>query len=185
VLDPQQVLAARQGLGQGESDLSFSVVGKRHLAAGEGRALRVDLEPHGAGAVECGGGLAGGHFGHVELEGARVRDGGYGCEADSVTGVDGGCLGGAGAGGELVAADLVRGDVGHGAWDGSVFGTTLLQLSPLLGAGFRLTVRLVVCGFAHLQWVLVWALTEVIVVVSRTEDHIPVALPLAISSGKV
>lgn len=77
----------------------------RHLAAAKRRALRVHFEPHGAGAVEGGGGFAAGHACHVELEGARVRDGCHGCEADCVARGDG-IGGGGGAGGELVAADL-------------------------------------------------------------------------------
>jgi hypothetical protein len=107
VLDPQKILAARQRLGQRERHLRLSAAGKRHLATRKGSTLRVDLEPDGTGAVEGGGGLARGDFGHVELEGARVRDGGYGREADGVTGVDGGGLGCRGTGRELVAADLL------------------------------------------------------------------------------
>lgn len=114
MLNTHKILARRQGLGNRERDLCRAVVGERHLPAREGRALRVHFEPHGAGAVEGRGGLARGDFGHVELERARVRDGGHGGEADGVAGVDGvglGCC----AGGELVAPDLGRGDVGYGA----------------------------------------------------------------------
>jgi hypothetical protein len=107
VLDTEQVLARRQGLGQGESDLRLAAAGKGHLTAGEGGALRVDLEPDGAGAVEGCGSLAGGDLGHVELEGTRVRDGSHGSEADGVAGVDSVGLR-SGARGKLVAADLLR-----------------------------------------------------------------------------
>jgi hypothetical protein len=47
-----------------------------------------------------------------------VGDGGYGCEANGVAGVDGGGLGGCSAGGELVAADLFGCYVGFGTWVG-------------------------------------------------------------------
>lgn len=76
--------------------------------------MGVHLEPHGAGAVEGCGGLARGDFGHVELEGPGVRDGAYGGEADGVACVDGVGLR-SGARGQLVAADLLRRDVGYGA----------------------------------------------------------------------
>lgn len=76
--------------------------------------MGVDFKPNRAGAVKGGGRLAARDLGHVELEGAGVGDGGHGGEADGVAGVDGVCLGG-GTRGELVAADLLRGDVGYGA----------------------------------------------------------------------
>jgi hypothetical protein len=114
VLDAQKVLARRERLGDREGDFCGAVVGKGHLAAGEGGALGVDLEPDVAGAVECRGSLARWDLGHVELEGARVRDGCHGSESDIVTSIDSvrlGCC----AGGELVATNLRRRDVGYGA----------------------------------------------------------------------
>jgi hypothetical protein len=114
MLYTHKILAAGCALGDLERDLLFAGTREAHLAAGECGALAVHFEPHGAAAVESCGCLAGGDFGHVELEGTRVRDGRYGCEADGIAGVDGCCDGGCGARGELVAADLVGGNIGHG-----------------------------------------------------------------------
>jgi hypothetical protein len=115
VLHAHKILAARCALGDRECYLLLPRASEAHLPAGEGGALAVDFEPDGAAAVEGGSGLARGDFGHVELEGAGVRDGGDGGEADGVACVDRGGHGRSGAGGELIAADLVGGDVGYGA----------------------------------------------------------------------
>lgn len=111
---PEEILAAGQALGDRHRDLRLPLAGPRQGSRGNGRALLEDLEPHVAAAVEGCGRLAAGYFGHVELEGARVRDGGLRGEAEGGAGGDfvRGLRGG--AGGELVAADLVRGDLGWG-----------------------------------------------------------------------
>lgn len=113
VLDAEQVVAGGDARGDLSRDLARALAGPGQSAGADVGALREDLEPDCAGAVPGRGRLARWHLGHVELQHARVRDGGVGCEADCVAGCDRHCLCAFVAGGELVASHLIR---GHG-WD--------------------------------------------------------------------
>ena len=115
----------------------------------EGHVL-IDLEPDGTRAVPAGQCLALGNFGHVGGQRARVVDVGVGGPGDTAAGFDG-RIGRAAAatGGQLVAADSVRRDVGNGSIAVVVSGDT-----DGLPVGRALDVRECVC-----VKVLVWPRT--------------------------
>lgn len=105
-----------EGLVWGEGGVGHTAAGPGDGARAEaGRAVLVDLEPHGALAVKGGRGLARGDLGHVEVERAGVADGGVDSEGDSAAGLDRDNLGRASAHVPLVAGHGSRGDVLNGA----------------------------------------------------------------------
>lgn len=108
VFNPEEVLAARQALGNWHRDLGLVLAGPRQAPAADGRPLFEDLEPDVSASIPVGCRLAAWHLGHVELEGSWVGDGALGCEADGRTSGD--LVGALGTSSrrELVAADLVR-----------------------------------------------------------------------------
>lgn len=115
MLDADEVVARRQALRDLNGNVAQALAGPREPRGGDVGPLGEDLEPDGARPVEGGGRLAGGHLGHVELQGARVRDAGVGDEADRSARCDAHRLRALAAGGQLVAPQLRRGHVRHGA----------------------------------------------------------------------
>lgn len=90
-----------------------------NLAIGNLSLLAGNLEPNLSAAIPRSGSLALGHLGHVELDGARMPDGGARLEAQRVSGFHRERLGRC-AGRPLVAADSIAGNVLHGACTSSL-----------------------------------------------------------------
>ena len=133
VLDPYEVVAGREARRDRDGHVAEALAGPREPARADVGALREDLEPDGARAVKGRGRLPGGDLGHVELEGARVRDARVGHEADLGARRHAHGLGALVPRGELVAAQLRRGHVRHGAV-GLVVGR-LADVLPVLRRG--------------------------------------------------
>lgn len=114
MLDTEEVVAGGEGLGDGDVDLGQALRRPAELAVVERGALAVNLEPDVTLTLEVGGSGSVGSLGHVELEGTRVGDVGVDGETEVVAGLDGQSLG-RGVGGVLVAADVLRGNIGDGA----------------------------------------------------------------------
>jgi hypothetical protein len=93
----------------------FRTIGRPGQTPRNARHVLVDLGPHGAPAIPVGGGVAGRDLGDVEGHGARVGDRGLGVVRDGLAGGDVVDAGRPLAGEALVAPDLVRVDVRHGA----------------------------------------------------------------------
>jgi hypothetical protein len=113
VLEADEIFSVRNAARDGHGEAGRVVGGPADARARNTGTFLVNLEPNGTLAVE--GSSRAGCLGKVDVDWARVGKGRVGIKRQARPSRNGQCLGRRGAGAQLVACHLRRGEVGHRA----------------------------------------------------------------------